>query len=431
MRLTLVILTVLLLNSCENNIQKYTILRNCNIIPMNKDTVLLKKNVIIQNEKIIVISDEVDKKFLNNKSIIIDCQDKYILPGFFDSHFHYGRNTEQYRLLDSLLLNYGVTNVFSFHGSEELMNYRKQIDSGRIVGPKIISTGRNQREDNLTENEVLKRLKEHQEQGYEFIKIYTHLSKNAFEVYNKKAKDYNLRLVGHIPRKIGFYDLMESNQELICHAEEILYSEPINYLMGVDDTSEPNYEIIDTIAKTLKNHKKWMSPTLVAFKSIFEQSQDADFSTSFNVPINEIADYWSWLPPKNQIPAKFATDGKRFRLEKGFLFQKLLVKKLNEQNVKLLAGTDSPAYWNLIPGQSLHQELQLLKSCGLDEYDVLRTATVNPAEFLNLTKDYGTIQINKIANIIILNTNPLENIYNTTDIYKVILNGKEYKNNPN
>jgi adenylate kinase family enzyme len=431
MRLSLLILTALILNSCGNNIQKYTILRNCNIIPMNKDTVLLKKNVIIQNNKIIAIGNEVDKKFLNNESIIIDCQDKYILPGFFDSHFHYGRNTEQYRLLDSLLLSYGVTNVFSFHGSEELMDYRKQIDNGTAIGPKIISTGRNQREDDLTDNEALKRLKEQQEEGYEFIKIYTHLSKNAFEVYNKKAKDYDLRLVGHIPRKIGFYELMATNQELICHAEEILYNEPINYLMGVDEASEPDYEFIDTIATTIKKHDKWMSPTLVAFKSILEQSQVADFSTSFKEPIDEIAAYWSWLPPKNQIPSKFATYGKRFRLEKGFLFQKLLVKRLDEQNVKLLAGTDSPAYWNLIPGQSLHRELHLLKSCGLNEYDVLRTATVNPAEFLNLAKDYGTIEVNKVANIIILNTNPLENIDNTTDIYKVVLNGREYKNNAN
>jgi len=426
MRLTLVLGAALAIISCSKKTFEYTVLKNCNIIPIHTDTILLNKNIIIQKERIIAIGDVIENKYLTPQATTIDCTNKFIIPGLFDSHFHYGRNEELYEISDSLLLRYGVTNVFSFHGSDELLTHKNKIDRLALIGPKIISTGRNQTEDELSVEKALQRLKDHKEKGFEFIKIYTHLSEVAFKTYNKEAKDHNLRLVGHIPRKIGFYQLMETNQELISHAEEIVYNEPINYLMGVDDNvTEPNYMLIDTIVSTLKEHNKWVSPTLVAFKSILNQTKAVDFTSKWNTPLNAIADHWNWLPPANQIPSKFNTDGKRFRLEKSFLFQKLLVKGMAAQGVPMLAGTDAPAYLDLIPGKSLHEELQLLHSCGISEYEVLKTATINPARFLRLKKDYGTIEISKVANLIILDENPLEDISNTKKIYKVLLNGKQ------
>jgi len=425
MRFLISIFTASILVSCSNNSIEYTVLKNCNIIPIYEDTVLLNKNIIIEKDRIIAIQRIIDNKYLTPQTMTIDCHNKFVIPGFFDSHFHYGRNEELYSVSDSLLLNYGITNVFSFHGSDELLAHKEKIDRLEIRGPRIISTGRNQTEDELSIEEALNRLKDHKEKGFEFVKIYTHLSEAAFEIYNDRAKDFNLRLVGHIPRKIGFHKLMESHQELICHAEEFLYSEPVNYLMGVDDMDhEPNYELIDTIVTTLHKHDKWVSPTLVAFNSILTQAEGSNSATELDSRLDKIADYWNWLQPDNQIPSKFNTDGKRFRLKKGFQFQKLLVKNMNIQGVPLLAGTDAPAYLNLIPGKSLHQELNLLSICGISPYDVLKTATINPATFLRLEEDYGTIELGKIANLIILDDNPLKHINNTEKIYKVILNGK-------
>ena len=426
MKFIILFFTALTIFSCPDSPTAYTVLTDCNLIPMNKDTILLKKNIIIQNERIVAIEDKIHGKYLNSNTITIDCNNKFIIPGLFDSHFHYGSNGDLYQISDSLLLNYGVTNILSFHGSDELLAHKRMIDSGELIGPKIISTGRNQRENDLTAEEALTRLKEHRDKGFEFVKIYTHLSEAAFNVYNDNAEEYNLRLIGHIPRKIGFYSLMKTNQELICHAEELMYNDPINYLMGAADAiSEPNYELIDTIVSTLKENEKWVSPTLVAFKSILTQAQESKFPSDLEGSLNEIANYWNWLPPGNQIPSKFNTEGKLFRLEKGYQFLILCVEQMNKSNVTLLAGTDSPALFDLTPGKSLHKELQLLSLCEISDYDVLKTATINPAQFLHLDKDYGTIEKNKIANLIILNKNPLIDIQNTEQIYMVILNGKQ------
>ena len=400
------------------------LLQNCNIIPMSKDTILKNKNIIIEYSRILKITDSEKESYSDENMRVIDCNEKYVMPGLFDSHFHYGRNEKLYPTYDSLLVHNGITNVFSFHGSKTLMEYRKKLNLKKDITPYVISTGRNQNDKSLTQEQASQIFKEHQKTGFKFIKIYTDLSREGFETFNELSKQSDIRLVGHIPRAIGFYDLMDSNQELISHVEELLYNEPIKYLMGIDSVSSPKYHLADNIASTLKKNEKWISPTLITFKSIINQTKESNFQIDSTSSINQIAKYWNWLPPENKIPSKFNTRNKQIRLEKGFKFQQLLVEQLSEYNAKILAGTDSPAYWNLIPGESLHQELKLLNQCGLSEFETLQTATINPAKFLHIDKRFGTVEPNKNANLLILNENPLENINNTTDIYKVIINGK-------
>jgi imidazolonepropionase-like amidohydrolase len=99
------------------------------------------------------------------------------------------------------------------------------------------------------------------------------------------------------------------------------------------------------------------------------------------------------------------------------------VNKLHKRGGLLLAGTDADVY-----GPSLHRELKNLSACGLSNYDVLKTATINPAIYFGIQKDYGTVEKNKIADLVILEQNPIENINNTQSIFAVIQNGKLISN---
>jgi len=423
----IIIFLTVISSACAQEEQHYVILHKANIIPMSRDTILHDKTITIKNDRILSISAGLNKKYLAKSSLIIDCTGKYIIPGLFDSHFHYGRNKELYGALDSLLLKFGVTNVLAMNGSIELQEYKKTIRLKEEPKPEIETTGRIQNGSTLTKEEAVNIIQEHKRNGYKFVKTYTHLSSDAFFAFNENANKYGIRILGHIPRKIGFFELMKSQQELICHAEEILYNEPVNYLMGLEYMNEPNYKLTDTVASILGKHNKWVSPTLVAFHSILQQSKMKEFEIDGSDLKQKIAKHWNWLPPNNKIPSKFDSNGKRFRLEKGFLFQKRLVKSLKTYKVKMLAGTDAPAYWGLLPGEALHKELALLASCGLTNFEVLETATINAAEFLKIEGDYGTVQISKVANLIILNKNPLDDITNTLTIDKIILKGKILK----
>ena len=101
-----------------------------------------------------------------------------------------------------------------------------------------------------------------------------------------------------------------------------------------------------------------------------------------------------------------------------------LVKIMNEEGVRIIAGTDTPIGY-LTPGYSLHKELELLFEAGMTQREVLRSATITPAEFLNIEDQIGTIDEGKLADLVILNSNPLDSISNTQDIYLVISKGKK------
>jgi len=100
-----------------------------------------------------------------------------------------------------------------------------------------------------------------------------------------------------------------------------------------------------------------------------------------------------------------------------------IVGLFNEHGVKIIAGTDSPIGF-LTPGYSLHKELELLVEAGLTPLQALRSATITPAEFFNLDNKMGTIDPGKYADLVILNSSPLEKIKNTQDIHIVISKGK-------
>ena len=100
-----------------------------------------------------------------------------------------------------------------------------------------------------------------------------------------------------------------------------------------------------------------------------------------------------------------------------------MVAQMQKVGVKILAGTDAPAPY-VFPGSSLHDELQLLVEAGLTPLEALQSATKSPAEFLHTPKDSGTVEKGKLADLVLLDANPLDDIRNTRKIHDVILRGK-------
>jgi predicted amidohydrolase YtcJ len=108
-----------------------------------------------------------------------------------------------------------------------------------------------------------------------------------------------------------------------------------------------------------------------------------------------------------------------------YFFELSLIGKMNEKGVKFIAGTDFPNPY-VFPGFSLHDELSLMVKGGMPMPDALRSATLNPSIFMNKRADFGSVEIGKIASLVLLNKNPLENIENTKTIEAVIVRGKVY-----
>jgi imidazolonepropionase-like amidohydrolase len=174
----------------------------------------------------------------------------------------------------------------------------------------------------------------------------------------------------------------------------------------------------DTLIESFRAGGVWQTPTLVVYRIA---SLAQDHRLPGNAPIQYARrDYLkSW--PRESLGLPFGgldADSARRLVA---VYQDL-VRRMERRGVRILAGTDTP-YPYCVPGFALHEELALLVEAGLSPAAALRTATWNPAEFLHVSQNYGSIEAGKVADLVLLNANPLVAIGNTTRVEAVVRRG--------
>jgi len=411
----------------QNNKSGRLIIANVNIIPLNKDTILRGMDVVIENGTIQHIEPG---KPESRKGLFIDGKGKYLIPALIDCHVHYGSNATLFQAYDSLYLQYGIVKVLALNGTPQLLQHRDSIRKGLVYGPDIQCSGPKVNDSGMTALQARGLLQSLKMAGYDFVKIYSDLSEEGFNEISSEARKYGLRIAGHIPQRVTTSGVLHSNQELIAHAEEFLYNPPVNYFMGdIKIPEKPNSMYIPALADSVRFYQKVVSPTLIAYKSILESAIDLEaYVKAARLALSHpIAIAWQWSKETSFIPKKVSSPLSISRLQFGYEYQLKLIDAFNKAGVLLLAGTDAPTLPGLVPGRSLHQEMQLLCEAGLSNYEALKAATINPAHFLKIDSGFGTIEVGKEASLLLLNSNPLEDISNTLEIESVFVKGKEMK----
>jgi Amidohydrolase family len=384
---------------------------------------------------------------------IIDATGNFLIPGLWDMHFHI-KETE--RTLPLFIAN-GVTGVRSMGGDfQKLFEWREAVASGRLLGPRIVACGPvidrphpanpdhaipvSNAEDGKQAVDFLKR------NGADFVKVYDSVPRDAYFAIVKEAQEQGLPFVGHIPSAITMTEASNAGQKSVEHlgaflegsltAETELRNWPAPPVKNQDFSVIPariaarGNRMLDTYSEQkaaqllslLAKNNTWQVPTLLAkqvntFVDDISKAQDPHYRY---VPAS-VREGWS--PDKNFFY--------RFRTAEFIAYQKKLFQKemevvgeMRRAGVPIMAGTDGGAY--TVAGFGLHQELALLVKAGLTPMQALQAATINPAKFLGESDTLGTIEQGKIANLILLEANPLENISNTERIDAVVVNGKYF-----
>ena len=285
------------------------------------------------------------------------------------------------------------------------------------------------------------------ENGVTFLKSYEMLSKETYLELLQIARKNNLRVTGHIPLSIDLEEAIEAglggmqhvrNMDIACSldAPELLTKrrkelENENAIAGsalrTKIHSAQRYYAIGNhdperclkIIKKLAEFGVFQTPTLTINTLDSRRFYaDPEWQKTYQYLPTKARD--DWQEGSDKLSGESAG-------ENDVIFDKWsldLVKIMNEEGVRIIAGTDTPIGY-LTPGYSLHKELELLFEAGMTQREVLRSATITPAEFLNIEDQIGTIDEGKLADLVILNSNPLDSISNTQDIYLVISKGKK------
>jgi imidazolonepropionase-like amidohydrolase len=368
------------------------------------------------------------------KATVVDASGKYIIPGLWDMHVHFYAGGAD---LAPLFIANGITSVRDMGGDfVQMEKIRKEINDGTLVGPRIKMPGpmlESARWITMVEKllhkpllpkrvgvekpeEAAEKVNAVAAMGVDFIKIRTCASKQTYHAILEAARDAGLAVVGHLPMIMTLAEASDAGQRSIEH----------NFFTNIDKMSAEERQ--ELIAK-LKANDTVFVPTLAADRSRsipMEQTKaildDKKGELDYRRPYlpKGLLDFWE----ESISLEKYMGNIDWIKL---FNTGHALLHDLHEAGVKIMAGTDLGVPL-VYPGFSLHDELQhLVEKVGMTPMEALTSATSLPSKFMGLDDSLGTVTEGKIADLVVLDDNPLEDITNTTRIYAVIAGGVLYE----
>jgi imidazolonepropionase-like amidohydrolase len=437
MSISCILFLVIPFPSCNQVVNHEYLITNVNIVDVKSGKILKNKTVAIDNKRISAIYS--NKVISSDSTKRVDGSGKYLMPGLWDMHAHYKWSHVD---LDPLLIANGITGIREMWGDMPgVVDIPSKNQIEIIPSPDIYTSG-DLIDGNppsfpgfsgcivvTTPDEAVAAVDKQAEKKVDFVKVYSSLSEECFMAVSKEARKSNIPFAGHIPNKVSIYKAIDAGMASSEHLYGFLNacsSETNNGIPPVDKSDE---ELISTFSEArfdslcyvLAKSNMWLCPTLTVIRSL-GYLNDTAFTQDIRM---------KYLPPYlisiwNQKLGGFTADEMNTFVKGAkakYLFELDLIGKMNKKGVKLLAGTDFPNPY-VFPGFSLHDELALMVRGGMPALDALKSATLNAAVFMNNENDFGSVEVGKIASLVLLNKNPLENIENTSSIETVILRGR-------
>ncbi|MBE9489774.1 MAG: amidohydrolase family protein [Bacteroidetes bacterium] len=442
-----IVLALLFLNCKEEQKVTYDlVLENGNVIDIVSGAIE-KQNIYISDGRIVKLEASGETTTFKSEQVI-EVTDKYILPGFWDNHMHFRGGDSliaaNKNFLKLFIAN-GITTVRDAGGdlTPSVLEWKTQIAAGNLVGPTIFTSGSKIDGPNATwagslvvenENDIRKALDSLQKINVDFVKLYD--SRISGDIYLKtisEATKRGLITSGHMPFTVELEQTLESGIGAIEHLyyilkgcssqEKAITQSIINNEFGFWESMEKlvaSYQD-STAQKTfasLKDNNTYVVPTL----HIGDVLSYLDEVNHDNDTYLKIIDQGIVKTYEGRINSALNASEKSKSNRKALnTFFTKLTKSLHDADVKLLAGSDSGAFNSYTyPGVSLHKELQAMVATGISPLEAIQTSAYNGASFLKKESDYGTITIGKIADLVLLNDNPLDDIKNSRKINKVI-----------
>jgi imidazolonepropionase-like amidohydrolase len=366
------------------------------VIDVRDGSINADMTVVVLGNRISVIGPSKATPLLK-QAHIVDGRGQFLIPGLWDMHVHTDGDARALRLL----LASGITGVRDMGGDvAKLAESRRRIVAGQLAGPRLLFAGPMLNGPPAeagsdvwvihSPEEASRAVNSLANLHVDFIKVHDGLARDSFLVIAHTAKARGLPFVGHVPASMTPMEVSDLGQKSIEHLEFLpkaclaLFDTESRAAHRVPPGCDP--ESLDELLHRFVQNGTWLDPTIQSFRYFAPAQWDAIFA--------------------------------------GF---REAAKQIRQNHHSILAGTDWSSFLEekgASPGGSLHDELTLLVEAGFTPLEVLRAATLNPAIFFGLSESLGTIECGKIANLVLLEANPLEDMRNARRIVAVFSEGK-------
>lgn len=424
---------------------------NVNVVDVRDGHVERNLNVVIRDGHIAAVGEHAVIEPSRNVRVV-NAAGKYLIPGLWDMHVHTDFVTPQWdpKIIYPLYIANGITGVRDMGGDwSALRERRDQIEKGEMLGPHLFVGGPflvDAKADAQTiqvksSEDARAAVDKLASEGADFIKILSKLSRESYFAIAEESKKQNLHFVGHVPLAVTASEASVAGQysiehltgiALACSSQETALREQAQSatakrdwpaLLAANQQASATYDeqkakaLFDTFVK----QSTWQVPTLIWTKtqSTIDAAHWAPDPRLKYVPAS-VQKEWDQKQIVAQTPAAILGDYKNDAAH-----EPELVKAMLQRGVNFMAGSDGPDPF-VFPGSSLHDELELLVSAGMTPAQALQSATIHPAQFMVKLDKYGLVETDHVADLVLLDANPLDDIRNTRKIAAVVLGGKYY-----
>jgi imidazolonepropionase-like amidohydrolase len=414
-----------------DNGNREILFRSVHVVPMETNTVLRNRDVLIRDGKIAAIGES-GKLKPGAGAKVINASGQYLIPGLAEMHAHVPPtdNVEAQKETAKLFGLYGITTIRGMLGHPTHLALRQQLNGGELWGPRFFTSGPSFNGQSVkSAEEAATLVRKQKEAGYDFLKLHPGLTVETFTAMANTAKEVGIPFAGHVSYDVGVWRAIDAGYATIDHLDGFVeslvpkeeQSEQTNGLFGMFIGDKADTTKIPALITALKQKNIWVVPTQALAERWMSPVRTADAMRAEPemkyMPPNTLN---SWTNNKNNLaknPAYNADAVNRF-----IDLRRKLIRECNKAGVGLLLGCDAPQVFN-VPGISTHHELQYLVDAGLSPYDALRIGTVNVGKFYN-RPDIGVVKEGAVADLVLLKANPLENIANTKTIAGVMIGGQ-------
>jgi len=417
------------------------VLSNVTVVDVRTGTLRPDQTVIIEGNHIAFAGPNKSAEY-SRHAHVVNCRNLFAIPGLWDMHVHlvfgdWFPDAQEISL--PLFVANGVIGVRDM-GSElgVVRGWRNEIETERLIGPRIRTSGpmldgpKPRFPSSIAianPDDARRAVADLKRSGADFIKLQSLIPRDAVFAIADEAKKQEIAFEGHVPDSVRASEMSEAGMKSFEHLIGIFEgSSPAedDFLKG-NKTEGRFLTTYDSaraasLAAILAKNETWQCPTLVWERggNLIDVS---DFSKEARVKY--VPASWrtkTWKRFTDEITQGYGTDDLATRRK--FIEKELeVVRMLHKAGVPFLAGTDTPAGVHIFPGFSLHEELQCFVAAGFTPLEALQTATLNPARFLGMEDQLGTVEKGKLADLVLLSANPLEDIANTQKVAGVVSNG--------
>ena len=403
------------------------------VVPMDKEGVLPGQTVVVENGRITAIGPE-------NGTVIpagaqrIDGRGKYLMPGLADMHAHLppgdGSAEDAAAIHMQLYLANGVTTVRGMMGHPSNLVLRDRVAAGKVLGPTIFAGSPPLSGENASTPEAAEKMvTSFHQAGFDLLKVWEGLSPESYAALTTTARKLKIPIGGHVTASVGLERALEAGQSSIEHLDGYLQA-AVSKASPVPPSGSqlvlgPVQKFVDegqmkVLAERTRKAGVFNTPTLTLFKVVVSEDPVETFLSwpeMKYISAGLRAQFAAQKTGTYEIPAP-AAERKRY-LE----LRNTMVKALSDAGAGLLVGPDSPQMF-LVPGFATHREIQSLVDAGLTPYQALAAATRAPAEYLGKQKEFGTVEIGKRADLLLVDGNPLQEVANARKRAGVVLRGQ-------